>query len=172
MIPPFAVSAAAVSAAAPANKVGPGGPHKEQFTIVSDGGGAKNAAAAAGKARAEKLAGKKPAGKQPAAEGKWSLSVSETGGKFKLNVAAQGGGGGTRTGVMTSGKPPCGHTDFSWDVDGKRTPVGHTGKNAGARNLVVAFNFWNISERLRLCSQSTPGGRALVVAAQARCAPS
>ena len=56
MIPPFAVSAAA-----PANKAGAGGPHKEVFTIVDTGASAKNAAAAAGKARAEKMAGKKPA---------------------------------------------------------------------------------------------------------------
>ena len=83
--------------------------------------GAKNDAAAAKQARLEKM-------QQPTnAEGRWTLSVSETGaGKFKLQVggpgAAVGGGGAGRT----TAKPPVGHTDFSWNTEGSQIPVGHT----------------------------------------------
>jgi len=108
MIPPFAMSAAAP----PANKVGGGGPHKETFTVVSDSG-PKKAAAAAGKARLDKMQAKAAPGAPAASqEGRWTLSVSEaSAGKFKLNVASPGGGGGEG---RSTAKPPVGHTDFSW----------------------------------------------------------
>lgn len=121
MIPPFAMSAAAP----PANKVGGGGPHKETFTVVSDSG-PKKAAAAAGKARLDKMQAKAAPGAPAASqEGRWTLSVSEaSAGKFKLNVASPGGGGGGEG--RSTAKPPVGHTDFSWNTEGPRIPVGHT----------------------------------------------
>ena len=93
--------------------------------------GAKSDVTAAKQARLDKMQQSKKAGAgagpAPAPqEGRWTLSVTEAGGKFKLQVggpgtAASGGGAGRST-----AKPPVGHTDFSWNTEGSQIPVGHT----------------------------------------------